>query len=126
MLREADVPSTATLSQLETIPGSDDGLPGLRRHLPAFRRLLSNGARHVQVDSATASGKSRLIPSEAAALLPRGEKLLVLTPSTVDVTGMQTDATCPSCFRMGGQRKGGDPWNRSRIVFATAGLAARW
>ena len=126
MIYESDVPSTAKLSQLNTVPGSDDGHPGLSRYMPVLRRLVRDGALHVQVNAATASGKSRLVPSEVANLLSEWGKLLVLTPFTVDVTGMQAAATCPSCFRMGGKREGGQPWHCSRIVFATSGLASRW
>ena len=109
MIYESDVPSTAKLSQLNTVPGSNDGRPGLLRYMPVLRDLVRDGALHVQLHAATASGKSRLVPSEVAKLLPDWAKLLVLTPSTVDVMDMQVDATCPSCFRMGGRRKGGQP-----------------
>ena len=126
MLYASDVPSAAKLSQLDTIPGSNDGRPGLEKHLAALRQLLKKGVLHVQVHSATASGKSRLLPSEMAYRLPGRGKLLVLTTSTVDVTGMHADASVRSCFRMGRRKGGGAPWEQSWIVFATAGLAARW
>ena len=70
MLYASDVPSAAKLSQLDTIPGSNDGRPGLEKHLDALRQLLKKGVLHVQVHSATASGKSRLLPSEMAYWLP--------------------------------------------------------
>ena len=131
MIFLSDVPSIAKLFQLNTIPGSNGSL-ALSRHMPLLRCLVGNGNPHVQVDSATGSGKSRLVPSvvadalELCPILPPGVKLLVLTTSTVDVKGMQAAATCASCFRMGGRRRGGAPWHRSKIVFATAGLADRW
>ena len=127
MIDASDLPATATLAQLDTVPGSKDAFPpALVRHIHKLRGLVTAGARHVQVHAATASGKSRLIPSETANLLPEQEKLLVLTQSTVDITGIQADAWIPSCYRMGRGRAGGKRWRASRIVFATAGLANRW
>ena len=56
----------------------------LAKHMPELRRSLRNGCLHFQVDSVTGSGKSQAVPSVVAQEV-RG-KLLVLTPSTVDVT----------------------------------------
>ena len=53
----------------------------------------------------------------------------MLTPSTIDVVDMQKHAQAaqvPSCYRMGGRRKGGDRLRSAKIVFATTGLALKW
>jgi hypothetical protein len=90
--------------------------------MPRLRHLLRSGYRHIQVDSATGSGKSREVPSVA------GEevwgKLLVLTPSTVDVNGMQQDARLPSRFYMGGEIEGGATFSRSNGQFPYCGRHA--
>ena len=83
--------------------------------MPELRRSLRNGCLHFQVDSVTGSGKSREVPSVVAQEV-RG-KLLVLTPSSVDVNGMQQDARLPSCFRMGGGIEGGETFFRSNCQF---------
>ena len=83
--------------------------------MPELRRWLRNGCHHFQVNSVTGSGKSREVPSVVAEEI-RG-KLLVLTPSTVDVTGMQEDARLPSCFRMGSGIQGGESFYRSNDQF---------
>ena len=70
MLYASDVPPAARLPQLDTMPGGNDGRLGLIQYLPLLRQLLKNGVLHVQVHSAIASGKSRLIPSEVANLFP--------------------------------------------------------
>ena len=91
------------------------GRTTLAKYMPELRRLLRSGCRHIQVNSVTGSGKSRIVPSVA------GEevwgKLLVLTPSSVDVNGMQQDARLPSCFRMGGGIEGGASFFRSNCQF---------
>ena len=90
-------------------------------HQPCHRKLsLSIGSK----------GKSKVGPSVIQAALhklnPRNPFLLVLTTSTIDVVDMQKQAKVDSCYRMGGHRKGGVPWWRAKIVFATAGLARQW
>ena len=39
---------------------------------------------------------------------------------------MYKHAVVPSCYRMGGKRKGGVRLRSAKIVFATAGLAVKW
>ena len=83
MLYASGVPSAAKLSQLDTIPGSNDGRPGLEKHLDALRQLLKKGVLHVQVHSAIASGKPRLIPSEVANLFPGHFRFILGTAQNV-------------------------------------------
>ena len=65
MILESDLPTFASLTQLDTIPGSDDGRPGLEQHMPLFRQLLRQGKHHIQFHCATATGKSKTVPSAA-------------------------------------------------------------
>ena len=91
--------------------------------MPALRHLVRAGCRHIQIDATTGSGKSRQVPSVVAEEMFwesyrfSDSRLLVLTTSTVDVTGMQKDARCESCYRMGDGMKGGEPFHRSHGQF---------
>jgi len=91
--------------------------------MPELRRLLRAGYRHMQVDATTGSGKSREVPSVVSEEMFwesnrfSDSRLLVLTTSTVDVTGMHKDTWCASCYRMGGGIEGGEPFDRSHGQF---------
>ena len=80
----------------------------IAKHMPELRKLIRNGCRHIQVHGTTGCGKSRLLPSIVAGQVHKQGQTLVLTTSTVDVTGMQQDAWESSCYRMGDGRYGGD------------------
>ena len=125
MLTPDDVPSCAQLKVIEIIPGRSRREPALLDHLPELcsrvflRKILI-------VDSATGSGKSRVLPSAFAREL-RG-CLLVITPSTVDVVGMQRHAaeTCRASYRMGQGRHHDRAWRDTDVMFTTCGLAFQW
>ena len=91
--------------------------------MPELRRLLRAGYRLLQVDATTGSGKSREVPSVVSEEMFwesnrfSDSRLLVLTTSTVDVTGMHKDAWRASCYRMGGGIEGGEPFDRSHGQF---------
>ena len=76
--------------------------------MPELRKLIHKDCRHIQVHGTTGCGKSRLLPSVVAEEVHLQGQTLVLTTSTVDVTGMQKDAWESSCYRMGDGRYGGD------------------
>jgi hypothetical protein len=80
----------------------------IAKHIPDLRKLIRKGCRHIQVHGTTGCGKSRILPSIVAEEVQLQGKTLVLTTSTVDVTGMQKDAWLSSCYRMGDGRYGGD------------------
>ena len=77
------------------LPGDQRWMP-LQSVLPAihagFSRLSPEPA--LLIKAATASGKSKLLPSELAQQ-PAG-RVLVLAPSTIDVADMYTKATVSS------------------------------
>ena len=113
MLSRPDVLATAKLTPQEHIPGrsSHAGLSQettIAKHMSELRRLIRNGCRHIQVHGTTGCGKSRLLSWVVAEQVHRQGQTLVLTTSTVDVTGMQKDAWKSSCYRMGDGRYGGD------------------
>ena len=91
--------------------------------MPELQRLLRAGYCHIQVDGTTGSGKSREVPSVVSEEMFweserfSDSRLLVLTTSTVDVTGMQKAAWCASCYRMGGGIEGGEHFDRSHCQF---------
>ena len=92
-----------------------------------MRQHIRDGFQTVIVHAATATGKSRLVPHNLQFEI-RG-KLLVVTPTTVDVVGMQLWAQwhgCHSRYRLGGKKVGGVPEREAKIVFTTAGLASKW
>jgi len=122
MMQESDLPSFAVLTKKSLVPGGD-GTPALQKHLPDLREMLRNGDNKIIIHAATASGKSREIPSVLPHFLKR--QLLTATPSRVDVKGMQQAAKVPSCYCMGHGAKYGDKQNAS-VVFATNGLVQQW
>ena len=125
MLQVSDLPSFAVLTAESIVPGGD-GRPALRKHLPRLRELLHKKTNRIIIHAATASGKSREIPSVLPEFLPnRRRKLLTVTPSRVDVKGMHRAATVPSCYCMGHGARSGDQRNAS-VVFATNGLVQQW
>lgn len=91
--------------------------------MPTLKRMIRNGSNHIQVDAVTGSGKSRLLPMTVAETIEqlhgwgwKHGKTLVLTPSTVDVTGMWEHAKAkgiPSRYCMGCGRTGGLEQSRS-------------
>ena len=138
MILQKDVPSSAVLERQQTVPGTMGGKLPLQRHMHQFAEILRQRIemppwkrpRVVTVRAATGSGKSILIPTEMQKYLGLRRhgsqgKLLVLNPSTIDTANVCKAAKCTSCFRMGGNQKGGDPWGKSRVVFLTVGLAAQ-
>ena len=122
MLQQSDLPSFAVLTKQSLVPGGD-GTPALQKHLPELQEMLRNGDKKIIIHAATASGKSREIPSVLPHFLKR--QLLTATPSRVDVKGMQQDAKVPSCYCMGHGAKYGNKRN-ARVVFATNGLVQQW
>ena len=125
MMQESDLPSFAVLTKKSLVPGGD-GTPALQKHLPELQQKLRNGCMKIIIHAATASGKSREIPSVLPEFLPtRRRKLLTVTPSRVDVKGMHRAATVPSCYCMGRGARSGDQHNAS-VVFATNGLVQQW
>ena len=91
--------------------------------MPELQRLMRAGWLHIQIDASTGSGKSREVPSTVSEEMFwesdrfDDSRLLVLTTSTVDVTGMQKDAWVASCYRMGDGIEGGEPFHRSHGQF---------
>ena len=78
------------------------------------------------IDAATGSGKSKWLPSAIARYMPG--RLLVLTPSSVDVRAMCEDAVVGSGWKRGNTERGkkncgGDPWGQ--IMFWTVGYAKK-
>ena len=113
MLSQPDVLGAAKLTQQEKIPGRSSHADRsqkttIAKHIPELRKLIRKGCRHIQVHGTTGCGKSRLLPSVVAEEVHLQGQTLVLTTSTVDVTGMQKDAWKSSCYRMGDGRYGGD------------------
>ena len=121
-LQESDLPTFASLTKKSLVPGGD-GTPALQKHLPELQEMLRKGAKKIIIHAATASRKSREIPSVLPHFLKR--QLLTATPSRVDVKGMQQAAKVPSCYCMGHGAKYGDKQNAS-VVFATNGLVQQW
>ena len=85
--------------------------------MPTLKSMILTGRNHIQVDAVTGSGKSLLLPMTVAQTIEQVHgwgrtygKTLVLTPSTVDVTGMWEHAKaegilsryCMGCGRTGG------------------------
>ena len=133
MIRSSDLPAGASLTQHATLPGAGLGCPALEKHIHRFWDLLREGQQHIQFNCATATGKSRIIPSATVEFFERANyyhfKLLVLTPSSVDVQGMQQwahDKGHASGYFMGDDQHGGRSKERSKIVFATVGLVCKW
>ena len=83
----------------------------------AYRKLIRNGRCHIQVHGTTGCGKSRQVPSVTAEEVSYRGQTIVLTTSTVDVTGMQHDAWVPSCYRMGDRLSGGENIHRFHCQF---------
>ena len=93
------------------LPAIHTGLSGLSPSSPA---LL--------IQAATATGKSKLLPSELAR--QTAGRVLVLAPSTIDVADMYSKATVPCSYQCGGGKRGGDP-RSSRIHLVSVGLAVK-
>ena len=121
---DSDWPTYALCTELSEVPGTN-GKIAMQQYLPQFRKLLERGHDTIMIDAATASGKSREVPSALANFLYG--KVLVMTPSTVDVKGMHNDCKWHySCYRMGGGLRDGCTWKKAKIVFATVGLVENW
>ena len=124
MLQPSDIPCYADRISCDVVPGGSRSTPGLLRHMGDLKAKIRDGYQTIMVHAAPASGKSRYLPDNVQPEI-RGE-LLVLTPTTVDVVGMQSWTRCPSRYRTGLNKEGGAPRRSARIMFTTAGLASRW
>ena len=89
----------------------------ITQHMHAYRKLIRNGRCHIQVHGTTGCGKSRQVPSVTAEEVSYLGQTIVLTTSTVDVTGMHKDAWVKSCYRMGDRLLGGENINRFHCQF---------
>ena len=87
MLQPSDISSYADHISCDVMPGGSIGTPGLLRHIHELKEKSRAGHQTIMVHSAPASGKSRYLPDKVQSEI--GGELLVLTPTTVDVVGMQ-------------------------------------
>ena len=123
MFQTADLPTYAVMGPESEVPGGH-GEIAMKKHVPLFKEMLwSQNTSIIIIDAATASGKSREIPSALAQVVRR--QVLVMTPSTIDVKNMQRDCQAWSCYCMGGGERFGDK-RKARVVFATTGLVQQW
>ena len=135
MLTDDDVPASAELQCLAPVPGCDGGSeagPGntgrpalpLDRYMLEFRRLLASAQQQIYIATDPDSGKTRIVQSELADTCHL--KLLCVTPSTIDVCGLQDSITRhPSCYYIGADLRGGVPWTQAKIVIVKEGLCSR-
>ena len=111
LILHSDVPSSAELARQESVVGTTDGQLPLHKHMPLLRELLQQKQPLTTVQAATGSGKSMLIPTEMSKHIRH--KLLVLNPSTIDTANVCKATRCTSCYRMGGNQRGGPQGNQT-------------
>ena len=97
----------------------------LQSALPAIQSgfsALSPSSPALLVKAATATGKSKLLPSALAR--QTAGRVLVLAPSTIDVVDMFNEATVSCSYQCGGGIRGGN-LRSSRIHVVSVGLAVK-